>query len=165
MTKHKKLLHNNIEKHAIGLTFDLERRLDTSPLFNIMSQILDHSPTNLPFYLLIHNLIPTELTSLLYRHFNLERLRLFWELTLGITKLKKKYYYKFHQRHTRSNKRQCPGSSADTTSFELLEWPSTATTSHALMKWLTFDGRLVIFYTGEIGLSIEIYLLFFYFII
>lgn len=108
------------------MTFDLKTRIDTSPLFNLSQDNLMNSP----FFLLIHQLIPTELSSLLYNYIGRKRARDHafleiitplmkeindtiwrdhakatkeWELSLGITKIKKKTY---HQRFGKNNKRR-----------------------------------------------------------
>ncbi|UZO00102.1 uncharacterized protein OCT59_001356 [Rhizophagus irregularis] len=53
------------------MTFDLKTRIDTSPLFNLSQDNLMNSP----FFLLIRQLIPTELSSLLYNYIGRKRAR------------------------------------------------------------------------------------------
>ncbi|CAB4433122.1 unnamed protein product [Rhizophagus irregularis] len=57
-------------KHATGLTFDLRQRINDSLLFNIPNSNTSSNalPITHPCYLLIHNFIPAELTTLFYNY-------------------------------------------------------------------------------------------------
>lgn len=77
MDKQKDILYNIILKYATGLTSDLKDRINNSLLFNLSEDNINSSSLNVndSFYLLLHNLIPTELTNLLYNYIDKKRIR------------------------------------------------------------------------------------------
>lgn len=75
MDKQEDILYNIILKYTTGLTSDLKDRINNSLLFNLSEDNINSSSLNVndSFYLLLHNLIPTELTNLLYNYIGKKR--------------------------------------------------------------------------------------------
>jgi hypothetical protein len=122
LAEHKDILTNLLETHATTFTFDFRDRINNSKIFNLPPYLLTSGDSLLathPAFLLVYNLIPTELMALFYNYIGCFSLRdkillqflksIFksintivwnahqwdlknWEKTLRITKNKKKFY-------------------------------------------------------------------------